>query len=95
MQMMSFTGTVELFDLEVAPWHYVRVPPDLMLPLTPHLDHGLVAVTAQVGETSWPTSLMPSGQGWHFVPLPAAVRKKEKVELDNEVTVTFQPRTRK
>ena len=93
--MTSITGIVEVFDFEVAPWHYVRVPPDLMFALTPHLDHGLVAVTAQVGETSWPTSLMPSGKGWHFVPLPATVRKKEKVELDNEITVTLQLRTRK
>jgi hypothetical protein len=71
----AFTAKVELFEREKG-WHYVSVPTEISRPLERLADRGLVAVTATVGKTSWPTSLLPMGDGTHFVALPATVRSK-------------------
>lgn len=87
-----FTGVIELMDH----WHYVSVPLTLSEPLR-HLatNFGFVAIDAKVGTSSWPTSLMPMGDGTYFVALPAKVRKKEKLSLGDEVEISFATRVRK
>jgi hypothetical protein len=89
----SFKGTVELFEREKG-WHYVSAPAELCRPLEPLADRGLIAVTATVGRTSWPTSLLPMGDGTHFIALPAKVRSKEKLTLGDAVDVSFETRQR-
>ena len=89
----SFTGTIELFEREMG-WHYVSVPIGLSKPLEHLADRGLIAVTAKVGGTDWPTSLLPMGDGTHFIALPAIVRKKEKLARGMPVEVSFEVRTR-
>jgi len=88
-----FTAQVELFEREMG-WHYVSVPTELSKPLEYLADRGLIAVTANVGGSCWPTSLLPMGDGTHFIALPANVRKKEKISLGTTVEISFEIRTR-
>ena len=89
-----FTAKVEIFEREKG-WHYVLVPIDLSKPLEHLADRGLIAVNAKVGRSAWPTSLLPMGDGSHFIALPAKVRQKEKLIIGAEVEVSFETRIRK
>jgi len=93
----SFTATMEHFDPETQEgWYQVPVPEELCAPLE-HLANsfGFIAVTATVGNSSWPTSLLPRGDGTHFIALPAKVRKKEDLLLGDEIEVSFETRSRR
>ena len=89
----SFVDNVEFFDRKMG-WHYVPVPTELSKPLEHLSDRGLVAVTATVGSSSWQTSLLPMGDGTHFIALPAKVRKKENLSLGMAVGIFFNIRGR-
>jgi len=89
----TFTAKVERFDCNMG-WHYVSVPADLCEPLKVFADRGLIAVTATVGSSSWPTSLLPMGDGTHFVALAAKIRKQEGIELGDEIEMSFELRQR-
>jgi hypothetical protein len=89
----TFVATVKLFEREKG-WYYVSVPSKLSKPLEYLADRGLIAVTARVGQTSWFTSLLPMGDGTHFIALSAKVRAGEKITLGSRISVSFTPRTR-
>jgi hypothetical protein len=89
----SFKGTMELFEREKG-WYYVSAPTELCGPLEHLADRGLIAITATVGKTSWPTSLLPMGDGTHFIAIPAKVRSKVKLMLGDAVDVSFEIRQR-
>ncbi len=93
MKPKTFVATVELFEREKG-WHYVSVPTALSKPLEHLADRGLIAVTAAVGASRWPTSLLPMGDGTHFIALPAKVRAKEHLARGMEVKVAFETRER-
>jgi hypothetical protein len=88
-----FSATVSLFERDKG-WHYVSVPVSLSKPLEHLADRGLIAVTVKIGNSSWPTSLLPMGDGTHFIALPAKVRSKEKLRLGAEIAVSFELRVR-
>ena len=90
----TFVAKVEFFDRKMG-WHYVLAPEELSKPLEYLADRGLIAITASVGKSSWPTSLLPMGDGTYFIALPAKVRAKEKLSLGSEVKVSFETRVRK
>ena len=76
-------------------WLYVSVSMELSAP--PKIfatNFGPIAITAKVGGSSRPTSLMPMGDGTHFIALPAKVRKKEKLSLGAETQISFELRER-
>ena len=90
----TFIAKIEKFEIEIG-WYYVSVPADLRNPLVHLAGHyGMIAVTATLGTSCWPTSLMPKGDGTHFIPLSANVRKKEKLSLGMEVEISFETRTK-
>ena len=89
----TFKAKVELFEREKG-WHYVSVPLGLSKPLEFLAERGLIAVTAKIGDSIWPTSLLPMGDGSHFIALPAKVRSKEKLSLGAQVEVSFETRAR-
>ncbi len=93
MTGMTFSVVVSLFERDKG-WHYVAVPSYASKPLEHLADRGLIAITAKIGNSSWPTSLLPMGDGSHFIALPAKVRSKEKVMLGNIIEVSFELRTR-
>ena len=88
----TFVARIERFDMQGG-WFYVSVPVELSLPQEYlALYFGFIAVTAQMGKSSWPTSLIPKGDGTHMITLPAKIRAKEKLSLGAEVEVSFEPR---
>jgi len=88
----KFAAKIELLDH----WLYVSVPIELSAPLKfLATNFGFIAITARVGNSSWQTSLMPKGDGTHFIALPAKVRSKEKLSLGAEIEVSFEIRERK
>lgn len=71
-------------------WHYVDVPEEYT-EMSKHLaDRGLVPIEAKIEGTSWKTSLLPMGNGNHFLALNKKVRDKEKIELGKEIEVLFR-----
>lgn len=90
----TFIAEIERFDMPGG-WHYVPVPTELSIPLEYLAVHfGYIAITARVGNSSWQTSLLPKGDGTHFIALPAKVRSKEKLLLGAEIEVSFEVRER-
>ena len=87
----AFIGQVSLFQREKG-WYYIPVPVELSKPLEYLADRGLIAITAKVGASSWSTSMLPMGDGTHFIPLPAKIRKKESITLGKTVELSFELR---
>jgi hypothetical protein len=74
-----------------APWHFITVPEDdcYALDATSALvsyGWGVIPVTAQIGGTGWRTSLFPK-DGRYIVPVKAWVRKAERLDVGDTVTV--------
>ena len=74
-----------------APWYFVTVPAEECADLEAtsafvSYGWGMIPVTAQIGDTGWTTSLFPK-DGRYVVPLKAAVRKAEGLELGDTVAV--------
>lgn len=86
-------GTAEKFPQDGG-WVYVQSTQEYTEMFRSFEDRGVVAITATVGSTSWNTSLLPKGDGSHFVALPQKVRKKENIEVGQPVILTFQLRER-
>jgi hypothetical protein len=89
----SIEGRVKIFP-QKGGWHYVAAPAGLARSFKARADRGLVAVTAFVGKTGWPTSLLPKGDGTLFVALPERVRRLENVRAGGRVRVDFVLRER-
>lgn len=89
----EFSGTVKIFPQENG-WHYVAVPKKYSEITKALADRGLVAITATIGKTSWDTSLLPMGDGTHFIALPLKVRKPEDIQLGARVDGSFVLRER-
>lgn len=74
-----------------APHHFVTVPDEqaaaleAIAPLVTY-GWGMIPVTVRVGETRWETSLFPK-DGRYVVPLRAAVRRAEGLEVGDVVTL--------
>ena len=91
----TFVARIERFETQGG-WHYVAVPQALSVPLEYLAIHfGFIAIEARVGNTAWPTSLLPKSDGTHFTALPAKVRAKEKLSLGGEIEISFETRERK
>ena len=89
-----FTAKIERFEMPEA-WHYVQVPLELSKPLEYlAINFGYIAATVKIGNSSWSTSLLPKGDGTHFIALPAKVRTKEKLFLGDEIEISFETRER-
>lgn len=73
-----------------APHHFVAMPEPLSAELRdqPELSYGwgCVLVTVTLGRTTFQTSLMPKG-GVYLVPLKAAVRRAEGIDIGDEVSL--------
>jgi len=91
----TFIAKIERFETQGG-WHFVPVPMELSIPLEYLAIHfGFIAITAKVGNSSWQTSLLPKGDGTHFIALPAKMRSKEKLSLGTEIEISFETRMKK
>jgi hypothetical protein len=89
------SGKVDLFPQQNG-WVFVRVPRSYsqMYKDVAGKERGLVPVDAKIGQTTWPTSLLPMGDGTHFIALNARVRKAEDVCIGDTITFSFRLRSR-
>lgn len=92
-EVFPVRGKVELFP-QKGGWYYVRVPREYTQLTRDVSERGLVAITATLGRSIWNTSLLPMGDGTHFIALPAKVRTKERVLLGENLEMTFVLRER-
>jgi Domain of unknown function (DUF1905) len=88
--VLTFSGEM-WFWRGPAPWHFVTVPDDECGELeaaSPMVTYGwgMIPVTAQIGSTEWVTSLFPK-DGRYIVPVKADVRKAEKLDIGDVVSV--------
>lgn len=77
-----------------APWYFVTVPAEQGLALKAMSSSitygwGVLPARVRIGATSWNTSLFPK-DGSYLVPLRASVRKAEKLELGEIVTIRLE-----
>ena len=90
----TFVAKIECFEMPGG-WHYVSVPTELSEPLKfLAINFGFIAITAKMGTSNWPTSLLPKGDGTHIIALPAKVRAKEKLSCGAEIEISFDPRVK-
>lgn len=91
---MEWTFTGELFHWRgPAPFHFITVSPEAASDLREAASWltygwGVIPVTAQIGDTSWSTSLFPR-DGSYVLPVKVAVRRAEGVEEGDVVAVTM------
>ncbi|MGV8851783.1 MAG: DUF1905 domain-containing protein [Rhodoglobus sp.] len=90
------------FTAELTPWeskpnvYFLQVPPDVGEHVndvpTPPRGFGSIAVEVTIGATTWNTSIFPisSLADSFFLPVKAAVRRAEGLELGDAVDVTIQ-----
>lgn len=88
MEVYSTRGKVEIFP-QKGGWVFIRIPKTITTKLLHRADRGLIPIKATVGLTSWDTSLLPMGDGTHFIALNAKVRKKENIDVDKTISISF------
>jgi len=87
---LEFSGEI-WFWRGPSPYHYVTVPEQECVELEAAArlvtyGWGMIPVAARIGETRWTTSLFPK-DGGYVVPLKDLVRKAERLELGDVVTI--------
>jgi hypothetical protein len=87
---LEFTGPIWHWK-GPAPFHFVTVPDEECLDLAEVASAvtygwGMIPVTVRIKKTEWKTSLWPKNGGY-IVPLKDAVRRAERLDVDDVVTV--------
>ena len=90
---LQFRGEV-VFWRGPAPWYFVVVPEEPSAALeaaSPSISYGwgCIAVTARIGATTCTTALFPK-DGRYLVPVKAAVRRAEGLDVDDVVDVELR-----
>lgn len=89
---------VWLYPGENAAWHFVTLPKkqsDIIRGRFANLKRGWgsLPVSATIGATQWNTSIFPDTKsGAYLLPLKAEVRKKEKIEAGDTVSLALEVR---
>lgn len=89
---LTFDGPI-WFWKGPAPWYFVKVPPQESNEIHAIANFvtygwGCIPVQARIGKTGWKTSLIPK-DGLYLVPIKADIRKAEKLEEGDPVTVSL------
>ena len=87
---IEFTGKI-FFWRGPAPWFFVAVPEEQSRDLKAisgfvTYGWGVIPVRVRIGKTEWQTSLFPKDDRY-LVPIKASVRKAEKLEEGDTVTI--------
>ena len=90
---IEFDGKI-IFWRGPAPWFFVTVPAKQSRDLKAisslvTYGWGVIPVTVRIGKTVWKTSLFPK-DGRYLVPIKASVRKAEKLDKGDKVTVRLE-----
>ena len=92
--MLSFAAELWEHDGEGS-WHFVSVPLELSEDVRARTAHvargfGSLRVRAQVGDTTWETSVFPSSTGEYVLPVKKPVRRAEGLEAGDVVEVELE-----
>ena len=92
---IEFTGTL-WFWKGPAPWYFVTVPAKQCRDLKAisggvTYGWGMIPAHVRLGTSEWTTSLFPK-DGHYIVPIKASVRKAERLEEGDHVTVRLDVR---
>lgn len=92
---IEFTGEI-LFWKGPAPWFFVPVPEQQSRDIQAIASlvtygWGVIPVHVRIGKTEFTTSLFPK-DGRYLVPIKASVRKAEKLEKGDQVSVRLEIR---
>ncbi len=92
---LKFTGTI-FFWRGPAPWFFVTIPAEQSREIKAiskivTYGWGVIPVHVRIGKTEWTTSLFPKDE-LYIVPIKASVRKAEKLEEGDEVTIRLEVR---
>jgi Domain of unknown function (DUF1905) len=87
---MEFSGEI-WFWRGPAPWYFITVPEEESMDIKAMASvltygWGVIPVSVRIGRTTWRTSLFPKDDRY-VVPVKAAVRSAEKLELGDTVTL--------
>ena len=90
---LDFTGKIWYWR-GPSPYYFVTVPPpeaDALHAIAASVTYGwgMIPVHLRIGQTAWQTSLWPK-EGGYIVPLKDAVRKAERLEEGDEVTIQLR-----
>jgi len=94
MQMtIQFDGEM-IYWRGPAPWYFIAVPEeqsDDLKFISNEVTYGwgMIPVLAHIGDTSWETSLFPK-DGRYLVPVKASIRKAEKLEEGDTVSIELE-----
>ena len=92
---MSLEFAAELWTWRgPAPFYFVTVPDEHCQDLKAAAKFvtygwGMIPVRARIGETTWKTSLFPKNDRY-LVPIKASIRKAEKLEEGDHITVSLE-----
>lgn len=92
-EIFEFSDSVKIFPGPAA-WYYVLVPKSQTKNFVKYFGWGLVPIEANLGLTTWQTSLLPKGDKNFFIALKASVRKQENIKLGDKVTLKYKMRGR-
>jgi hypothetical protein len=87
MARKEFRGKLDRFE-GVGTWIYVDVPFDVEKAFG---KGGQVKVKGKVNNAAFRSSLMPNGDGTHFLVVAKSVREKAKAEIGDRVRVVLEP----
>lgn len=88
----SFTANLWRWQSDKASWYFVTLPVEggqhIRFAKGKGAGFGSVRVLAQIGDTSWKTSIFPDKKsGSYILPVKAAVRNAEDVTLDTPIQI--------
>lgn len=91
--IIEFNGEI-IFWRGPAPWYFVAVPEAESSDIKAISNDvtygwGVIPVTVRIGKTEFKTSLFPKGS-LYLVPIKTVVRKAEKLEEGDDVTVWLE-----
>ena len=84
--MIQFTTTVDRFE-GIGTWTYATVPLDCEKIFN---QKSRIKVKATINSTSFKTTLMPHGNGLHFMILNKEIRDKLHIVLGDQITVLME-----
>lgn len=90
MKKYTVSGRVDRFPGNLG-WYFIRVPKEMTQNMRG--DRGLIPVHLTYKNTSWDSSLLPMGNGTHFIALPLKVRKPHAIDIGDTVKISFMLRS--
>jgi len=73
-------------------WWYVRVPAEIHEVVKPLMVRGSLRLSVEIGKTQWNATTMPLGGGVSMIPIKVEIRKAERLEEGQQLSVTITPR---